>query len=87
MKHNISLHTVHIGDTIISRIGNDCIEKTTNFLGMDLCENLNWKFHINEVNKKVSMALFSIKHVKKYYLYNVLERFTMPLSNPICLME
>ena len=32
---------------------------------MHLDENFSWKFHINEVNKKVSRALFSIKQVKK----------------------
>ena len=87
MKQNLSLHTVHIGDTVISRIGNDCIEKTTKFLSMHLDENLSWKYHINEVNKKVSRALFSIKQVKKYYPCTVLERFIMTLFNPICLME
>ena len=64
MKQSLSLHTVHIGDTVISRIGNDCIENTAKFLGMHLDENLSWKYHINEVNKKVSRALFSIKQVK-----------------------
>ena len=87
MKQDLSLHTVHIGDTGIPRIVNDCTEKTTKCLGMHLDENLNWKYHINEVNKKVSKALFSIKQVKKYYPCTVLERFIMPLFNPICLME
>ena len=64
MKQDLSLHTVHICDTVISRIGNDCTEKTAKFLGMHLDENLSWKYHINEVNKKVSRALFSIKQVK-----------------------
>ena len=65
MKQDLSLHTVHIGDTVIFRIGNDCTEKTTTFLGMHLDENLSWKYHINEVKKKVSRALFSIKQVKQ----------------------
>ena len=64
MKQNLSLHIVHIGDNVVSIIWNDCIEKTTTFLGMHLDENLSWKYHIHEVNKKVSGALFSIKQVK-----------------------
>ena len=65
MKHNLSQYKINIGDTVLSRIGNDCVEKTTKFLGMYSDENLNWKFHINEINKKVSRALFSIQQVKK----------------------
>ena len=53
MKHNLSQYKIHIGDTVLSRIGNYCFYKTTIFLAMHLGENLCWKFHINEVNKKV----------------------------------
>ena len=82
MKQNFSLHTVHIGDTVISRIGNDCIEKTTKFLGMHLDENLSWKYHINEVNKKVSRALFSIKQVKKILPLHCLRTLYNALIQP-----
>ena len=82
MKQDLSLHTVHIGDTVISRIGNDCIEKTTKFLGMHLDENLSWKYHINEVNKKVSRALFSIKQVKKILTLHCLRTLYNALIQP-----
>ena len=73
---------MHIGDTVISRIGNDCIEKTTKFLGMHLDENLSWKYHINEVNKKVSRALFSIKQVKKILPLHCLRTLYNALIQP-----
>ena len=82
MKQDLSLN---IGDIVISRIGNDCTEKTTKFLGMHLDENLSWKYHINDVNKKVSMALFSIKQVKQILPFHCLERFIMPFSTPFVL--
>ena len=82
MKQNLSLHTVHIGDTVISRIGNDCIEKTTKNFGMHLDENLSWKYHINEVNKKVSRALFSIKQVKKILPLHCLRTLYNALIQP-----
>ena len=64
MKHNLSEYSIQIGNTVLSRIGNDCTEKSTKFLGMHLDENLTWKLHINETNKKVSKTLFSIKQLK-----------------------
>ena len=57
-------HLIHIGNTVLERIGNDCNEQSTKFLGMHIDENLTWKKHISEVTKKVSRALFSIKQVK-----------------------
>ena len=64
-RHDISHYSVHIGNTTLSRIGNDCTEKSTKFLGMHLDENLSWKYHINEINKKISKSLFFLKQVKK----------------------
>ncbi len=63
-KYDLKQFSMHIDNIPLDRIGNDCIDKSTKFLGMHIDENLTWKHHITEVNKKVSRALFSIKQVK-----------------------
>ena len=66
IKQNLSQHKINIGDTILSRIGNDCVEKTTKFLNWHaLRRKLQLEIPHYEVNKKVSRALFAIKQVKK----------------------
>jgi hypothetical protein len=40
-------------------------EKSSTCLGIHIDENLTWKYHINQVKKKVSWALFSLKQVKR----------------------
>ena len=62
-REDLSQYNIHIGNTQLSRIGNDCLETSSKFIGMYLDENLTWKMHMNEINKKVSRALFSIKQV------------------------
>ena len=64
MRDDLSRYDINIGNTQLSRIGNDCHKTYSKFLGMYLDENLTWKTHMNEINKKVSRALFSIKQVK-----------------------
>ena len=65
MKCDLTNVSIKIKGTCLERIGNDCNEKTTKFLGMYIDENLSWKHHLSQLNKKVSKALFSIKQVKK----------------------
>ena len=48
----------------LEQIGNNCKENATKFMGIYLDEHLTWKHHVNQLNKKVSKALFSIKQVK-----------------------
>ena len=42
-------------------------EKATKLMGMYIYENLSWKHHLSQMNKKMSKALFSIKQVKRVY--------------------
>ena len=62
---DLSNMNIQIDDTSLARIGNDCPEKATKFLGLWIDENLSWKQHISHVSNKVARALFMIKQVKK----------------------
>ena len=64
MREILSSYSIQIGNTILDRIGNDCKEQSTKFLGMHIDENLTWKQHIAAVKRKVSSALFFIRQVK-----------------------
>ena len=55
---------VSINNTVIQRVGNDCDEKATTFLGICIDENLTWRHHIANINKIIPCALFSINQVK-----------------------
>ena len=62
-----------------NKLGLILLQKTTKFLGLYMDENLSWKFHLNQVNSKISHALFSIKQAKHFIpiesmrtLYNAL---------------
>ena len=64
MRKDLSRYSIQIGNVKLDRIGNDCNELGTKFLGMYIDENLTWKQHIATVKRKVVGALFYIKHVK-----------------------
>ena len=59
MRDDISNHLIHIGNTVLERIDNDCNEQSTKFLGMHIDENLTWKKHISEVTKHCSQLNWS----------------------------
>ena len=82
MKQNLSEYSIQIENAVLSRIGNDCTEKSTTFLGMRLDDNLTWKLHINETNKKVSKALFSIKQLKNTLPVESLRTLYFALVHP-----
>ena len=82
MRDDISNHLIHIGNTVLERIGNDCNEQSTKFLGMHIDEYLTWKKHISEVTKKVSRALFSIKQVKHVLPLDSLRTLYYALIHP-----
>ena len=66
----------------LERIGNDCVSKSTKFLGICLDENLTWKHHIANVNSKISRALFSIKQVKNILPVSMLNKLYFALIHP-----
>jgi len=64
MREDLSKFVIHIRNTPLDSIGNNCTETSTKFLGIIIDENLTWKYHVKHVNSKVSRALFLIKQVK-----------------------
>ena len=46
------------------RIGKDCNEQATQFLGLLIDESLSWKQHISYMNNTISRALITIKQAK-----------------------
>ena len=85
---DLSHYNIHIGNTQLSRIGNDCLEKISKFLGMHLDENLTWKMHMNEINKKVSRAFIFYKTSEGiYYPWKVSGLYILPSYIRIYHME
>jgi len=64
-KLNLTEYNIFIGGTKLSRVGTDCAEVSTKFLGVVIDEFLSWKQHISNVNSKIARAIFSIKQVKR----------------------
>ena len=73
MRCDVTGHDTFIQNTKLNRIGNDCDEKAVTFLGICIDENLTWKYHLSNINKKISNALFAIKQVKQVLPYNCLK--------------
>ena len=57
------LNYVLINDTPLNRIGQNCVDTSVKFLGICIDEHLTWKNHIQQVNCKISKAMFAIKQV------------------------
>ena len=66
----------------LQRIGEDCPEQSTKFLGIYLDEFLNWKAHISHLNRKLSRALFAIKQIKHFFPHDVLKTLYYALVHP-----
>ena len=73
MRCDLTGHDIFIQNTKLNRIGNDCDVKAVKFLGIYIDENLTWKYHLSNINNKISNALFAIKQVKQVLPYNCLE--------------
>ena len=58
----------------LTRIGNNCSETSTKFLGILIDENLSWKQHISYLNSKISRTLFTINQVKHFLPYDSLTK-------------
>ena len=71
---DISGRNISINNVSLTRIGNNCPETSTKFLGILIDENLSWKQHISYLNSKISKTLFTIKQVKHFLPYDSLKK-------------
>ena len=63
---NFSKIKLKIGDITLDRIGTNCVDSATNFLGICIDESLTLKKHLSNLNSKISRAIFSTNRVKHY---------------------
>ena len=82
LRGDLSKKDIFIVNTKLSRIGNDCDEKSAKFLGILFDEHLTWKKHLSHINKKISWALFSIKQVKNVLPKQCLRTLYFSLIHP-----
>jgi len=75
MRCNLTGHDIFIQNTKLNRIGNDCNDAilAIKVLGIYIDENLTWKYHLTNINKKISNSLFAIKQVKQVQPYSCLK--------------
>ena len=66
----------------LTRIGNDCLETSTKFLGIHIDECLTWKQHILQINRKVSNSIFAIKQLKHTLPIDILRTLYFALIHP-----
>ena len=71
-----------INNTPLTRIGSDCIETSTKFLGVNLDETLSWTPHISHIARKVSRTLFAIKQMKHILPLDSLKTLYTALIHP-----
>ena len=71
---DISVRNISINNVSLTRIGNNCSETSTKFLGILIDENLSWKQHISYLNSNISKTLFTIKQVKHFLPYDSLKK-------------
>ena len=73
---------VFINDTPLNRIGNNCIDTSIKFLGICIDEHLTWQNHIQQVNCKISKAMFAIKQVANLLHGSLLRNLYFALVHP-----
>ena len=55
---------ISIGNEILERIGNDCVNKYFKFVGLKLDEFLNWDFQIEHISNKTASSIFASSQIK-----------------------
>jgi hypothetical protein len=79
--NNYLENRINMGNTTLTRLGENCKEKTIKFVGINLDEKLKWHHHIAHITKKVSLGAYIIAANKRIFpletkklLYNALIR-------------
>ena len=73
---------VLINDIPLNRIGQNCVDTSVKFLGICIDEHLTWKNHIQQVNCKISKAMFAIKQVTNLLPGSLLRKLYFALVHP-----
>ena len=73
---------VLINDIPLNRIGQNCVDTSVKFLGICIDEHLTWKKHIQQVNCKISKAMFAIKQVTNLLPGSLLRKLYFALVHP-----
>ena len=81
-KCDFSDQNLYINNVALTRVGNNCDEESTKFLGVYIDEFLTWKHHVKHVNNKISRSLFMIKKVKNILPQNCLLTLYFSMVHP-----
>jgi hypothetical protein len=84
-KCNFTNLKVLIKDTPLQQIGMDFDEHSTKFLGIHIDEFLSWRYHVTNINNKISRGLFQIKQAKKFLPADCLRTLYFSLIHPYLL--
>ena len=60
-----------IGNEILERIGNDCVNKYFKLVGLKLEEFLNWDFQIEHIWNKIASSIFALSQIKNILPLNI----------------
>ena len=71
-----------IDGTKLERVGKEFETKSFKFVGVHLDETLNWDYHINHVNSKLSSAIYAINQVKNILSSDTLKKIYNALFQP-----
>ena len=61
-----------IGNEILERISNDCLNKYFKFVGLKLNKFLNWDFQIEHISNKIASSIFALSQIKNILPLNYL---------------
>ena len=81
-KVNLNDFTLHIGEKLIDRIGEDLPVKSFKFVGLNIDENLSWKHHINKIKSKLAYINLLIGKCKYLLPTKVLIKLYNALYKP-----
>ena len=72
-----------IDNVPLQQIGSNYDEKSTKFLGLNIDESLTWKYHVQNINNKISRSLFSIKQARNFLPLHSLKTLYFSLIQPL----